>query len=85
MSKRERRWPRKRFALRAIQDLPDHINLMALSRALDVSLATAQHWVATGLSARRSATRWSVRRADLLDFLRGTGRLIGTPPPQRRK
>ena len=53
---------------------------MALSKSLDVSLATVQHWVKIGLDAHKEGSRWEVKRADLKAFLLETKRLIGAYP-----
>ncbi len=80
MSLKNRRWARKRFSVQTIDGLPDRSNLMALSKALGVTLATVQHWVAIGLTAKKAGSRWEVKRADLKSFLMETKRLIGAFP-----
>ena len=80
MSLKNRRWARRRFSVQTIDGLPDRSNLMALSKSLDVSLATVQHWVKIGLTAHKEGSRWEVKRADLKAFLMGTKRLIGAYP-----
>ena len=80
MSLKNRRWARKRFSAQTIDGLPDRSNMMALSKALGVSLSTIQHWASIGLPAKRDGTRWEIKRADLKEFLFGTKRLIGGFP-----
>lgn len=77
MSERGRRWARKRFSVSTIDGLPDRFNMMALSKALGISLATVQHWAEIGLKASKQTSRWEIRRADLKQFLFDTRRLIG--------
>jgi excisionase family DNA binding protein len=80
VSLKNRRWARKRFSAQTVNGLPDRSNMLALSRALGVSLATVQHWVEIGLVAHKQGSRWEIKRADLKEFMHETRRLIGGYP-----